>query len=286
MRWPALLLGMLFFSLTLPATAVAGGPADTLARLRDGAPLKLGYRVDAAPFSYADDLGQPAGYSIELCGAVVAGLKRELNLPGLAVDFVAVGAEDRFAAIQAGRIDLLCGATTATLSRRELVDFSIPTFIDGASVLYRAGGPKDFEALGGHKVGVRGGTTTQTALENTLAKLGIDADIIAVDDHKEGLARLEAGELQAYFADQGILLFLMMRSTAPKQLRLSQRFFTREPYALALPRGDSAFRLLVDRTLSRLYRSGRVQDIFGRAFGLAKPSSLLESLYVTSALPE
>ena len=260
--------------------------ADTLAKLREGAPLKLGYRTDAAPFSYEDDLGQPRGYSINLCGVVVASLKKQLNLPDLEVEFVAVDAENRFEAIGAGQVDLLCGATTATLSRRELVDFSIPTFIDGASVLYKSDGPKDFEALGGQKVGVRGGTTTEAALKNTLKKLGIAAEVVAVDNHQQGLTRLEAGELQAYFADQGILLFLMMGSDAPKQLRLSQRFFTREPYALALPRGDNEFRLMVDRALSRLYRSGKVKEIFGESFGLAKPSQLLEAVYVVGALPE
>ena len=200
--------------------------------------------------------------------------------------FVPVGAEDRFTAIRDGTIDLLCGATTATLSRRELVDFSLPTFIDGASVLYLKDGPADFEGLAGHKVGVRGGTTTEEALRNSLKKIGVDAQVVSVTDHKEGLRSLEAGEFSAYFADQGILLFLMLQSQSPDMLRLSGRFFTREPYALALPRGDSAFRLLVDRTLSRLYRTGKVRDYFSNAFGSAKPSKLLEALFVVSALPE
>ena len=260
--------------------------ADALARIKDSGVIKLGYREDAAPFSYRDDRGEPAGYSVGLCGAVVADLQQELNRPGLEIQFVPVGAEDRFAALQNGTIDLLCGATTATLSRRQLVDFSLPTFIDGASVLYLKDGPADFEALAGHKVGVRGGTTTEEALRNSLKKIGVDAQIVAVADHKEGLRSLEAGELSAYFADQGILLFLMLQSQSPETLRLSGRFFTREPYALALPRGDSEFRLLVDRTLSRLYRTGKVRALFSKAFGPVRPSKLLEALFVVSALPE
>ena len=260
--------------------------ADALARIKDSGVIKLGYREDAAPFSYRDDRGEPAGYSVGLCGAVVADLQQELNRPGLEIQFVPVGAEDRFAALQNGTIDLLCGATTATLSRRQLVDFSLPTFIDGASVLYLKDGPADFEGLAGHKVGVRGGTTTEEALRNSLKKIGVDAQVVSVTDHKEGLRSLEAGEFSAYFADQGILLFLMLQSQSPDMLRLSGRFFTREPYALALPRGDSAFRLLVDRTLSRLYRTGKIRDYFSNAFGSAKPSKLLEALFVVSALPE
>jgi polar amino acid transport system substrate-binding protein/glutamate/aspartate transport system substrate-binding protein len=280
MRFSALVLAAL---LSLVFTEAR---ADALARIKDSGVIKLGYREDAAPFSYRNDRGEPAGYSVGLCGAVVAALQQELNQPDLEAKFVPVGAEDRFTALQNGTIDLLCGATTATLSRRQLVDFSLPTFIDGASVLFLKDGPADFEGLAGHKVGVRGGTTTEEALRNSLKELAIDAQIVAVTDHKDGLRGLEAGELSAYFADQGILLFLMLQSQSPQMLRLSGRFFTREPYALALPRGDSELRLLVDRTLSRLYRTGKVRDHFSKAFGPVRPSKLLEALFVVSGLPE
>ncbi len=266
---------------------VAGqAEADVLARLSQGEPLRIGFREDAAPFSYRNDLGNPVGFSIELCGVVVRDLKQELGLPDLLVEFIPVGAESRFAALQDGTIDLLCGATTATLSRRELVDLSIPTFIDGASVLYRKGGPADFESLAGHKVGVRGGTTTEAALQEALAELSVAAEVVSVSDHTDGLAMLEKNELAAYFADQSILLFLLLQSGAQDELWLSGRFFTREPYALALPRGDDDFRLFVDRSLSRLYRSGAMGKVFTKSFGLAKPSQLVESLYLISALPE
>ena len=260
--------------------------ADVLARLSQGEPLKIGFREDAAPFSYRNELGQPVGFTVELCGVIVGDLKQELDLPDLLVEFIPVGAEDRFPALQDGAIDLLCGATTATLSRREMVDFSIPTFIDGASVLYRKDGPADFEGLAGRKVGVRGGTTTEAALQATLTELSVAAEVVSVSDHTDGLAMLEENELAAYFADQSILLFLLLKSGAKDQLWLSGRFFTREPYALALPRGDDDFRLFVDRSLSRLYRRGAVGGLFTKSFGLAKPSQLVEALYLISPLPE
>lgn len=261
--------------------------AQTLDRLRDTGALTIGYREDAAPYSYKDAVGEPAGYSVELCRAVAAGIKQELGLAEVAVNYVAVTAEDRFKAVEEGRIDLLCGATTATLSRRALVDFSLPTFVDGASVLYRSDGPATFEALAGEKVGVHGATTTEQALRNTLQRLSLDAEVVTVDSHEEGLRRLEAGEIAAYFADRAILIFLAARSQNPEQLALSDRYFTNEPYALALRRGDSDFRLAIDRALSRLYRSGAIDQIFTSAFGTqAKPSDLLKALFVISALPE
>jgi ABC-type amino acid transport substrate-binding protein len=195
-----------------------------------------------------------------------------------------VSTEDRFQAVQDGRIDILCGATTQTLSRRRLVDFSLFTFIDGAGVMLHRDGPEDFEGLAGKKVGVRGATTTEQALRNTLAKLSLDAEVVTVGSHDDGLAKLEASEIQAYFADRAILLYLLLKSGA-EDLWVSERQFTFEPYALALTRGDDDFRLLVDTTLSSLYRSGAIDQIFGTAFGpKAKQSDILRALYVINGL--
>lgn len=275
------------FLLSLIAVWSSPALAGVLDRAKETGSLTIGYREDAPPYSYKNAIGEPAGYTVELCRAVAASIKEDLGLEALTVDYVAVSAEDRFANLVTGDIDLLCGATTATLKRRGLVDFSIPTFLDGASVLYRADGPKRMQELAGHKVGVRVGTTTEDALNNSLAALGIAATTVEVASHADGLARLEAGKISAYFADRGILRFLLLKSKDASALLLSNRYFTHEPYALALPLGDGAFRLAVDRALSRIYRSGQVQEIFRASFGPdAQPSDLVRALYLISAMPE
>ena len=277
-----------WFSLVLVVIISSSWPAaaGTLERVRDAGEFKIGHREDAAPFSYKNALGEAAGYSVDLCRYVAVQLKEQLALDDMKVTYVPVTAENRFDAIQEGRIDILCGPTSVTLSRREIVDFSIFTFLDGASVLYLAEGPENFEQLNGEKVGVRRGTTTEEALRTTLRKLSLDAEVVDVADHADGLSKLEAGEIAAYFADQAILLFLAASSATPEKLRLSDRHFTNELYALALQRGDSEFRLLVDRTLVRLYWSGAIGQIFRNAFGeRATPSDPLKLLYAIHRLP-
>jgi ABC-type amino acid transport substrate-binding protein len=270
-------------ALVLPMSAAA----QTLERIRDSGVLKIGYREDAAPYSYKNAIGQPAGYTVALCQAVATDIADEVGLAELAVEYVPVGTSDRFSALQQGRIDLLCGATTATLARRELIDFSVPTFIDGAGVLLPADGPDSFAGLAGQNVGVRAATTTEEALRNTLRRQGMEATVVPVDSHEDGLARLEAGEIAAYFADQAILIFLISGSQAPNDLKVGEGQFTLEPYALGMQRGDDDFRLAVDASLSRLYRSGEVDRIFRNSFGAnATQSEILRALYLISALPE
>jgi ABC-type amino acid transport substrate-binding protein len=67
-------------------------------------------------------------------------------------------------------------------------------------------------------------------------------------------------------------------------LAISRRAFTHEPYALALPRGDEGFRLIVDRALSHLYRTGAILNLFERHFG--RPDASVKLFYLVSALPE
>jgi ABC-type amino acid transport substrate-binding protein len=261
--------------------------AGTLDRIGQEKSIRIAYREDAPPFSYKDKIGEPAGFMVDLCRAVAKHLADQRSLPSLNVVYVPVTASDRFEAISQQKADLLCEPTSETLSRREQVDFSIPTFLDGASLMVRADGPKNLRDLAGKKVGVLAGTTTEEALRNTLKEAGIAGDVVAAKTHDEGLAMLDDGKISAYFGDRSILLFLIKQSQAPDKLRLADDYLSVEPYALALPRGDSDFRLAVDRALSHVYRSGEIVSIFQRTFGgKAEPSQILRTLYVISSLPD
>ena len=263
-----------------------GAEAATLDKIRDSGTLKLGVREDAAPFSSIGQNGKPAGYTVSLCEAVADVIREGPGLGDLAIEFVTVSAQDRFDALAEGRIDLLCGATTITLKRREAVDFSLKTFVTGASVLYRAGGPASFSELSGQKVGVRAGTTTDDGLKRALGEAGIEAEVVPVASHQAGREALERGDIAAYFADRAILVMLALQSENPEILVISKRFFSFEPYALALRHGDSAFRLTVDRALASIYRSPGIRQIYQAHFGKARMSDLLRAMYTLENLPD
>ena len=261
--------------------------AGVLDRFAQEKVIRIAYREDAPPFSYKDKIGEPAGFMVDLCRTVAKKLAEERNLAALNVVYVPVTAADRFDAIAQQKADLLCEPTSVTLSRRQLVDFSIPTFLDGASLMVRTDGPKKLDELAGQKVGVVAGTTTEESLRNSLKDAGIGAEVVAAKTHGEGLAMLDDGKISAYFADRSILLFLVKDSKAPDKLRVADDYLSVEPYALALPRGDSDFRLAVDRALSHIYRAGEIAGIFERTFGgKAKPSQILQTLYLISGLPD
>jgi ABC-type amino acid transport substrate-binding protein len=267
--------------------ALGSADAGALDKVRQDNALRIAYRDDAPPFSFADEAGLPVGFVVDLCRSVAKHIGDELNINDLNISYVLVTAENRFDAIETGKADILCEPTSETLARREHVDFSIPTFVDGASLLVGADGPTNFGALSGKKIGVLAGTTTEESLRNTLASAGLVADITPAKTHQEGLAMLDKGEIVAYFADRAILSYLASKSSDASKLRLADNYFSLEPYALALPHGDEDFRLAVDRALSHIYRSGEIAIIFAHTFGnQMQPSDVLKTLYSVSALPD
>jgi ABC-type amino acid transport substrate-binding protein len=137
-------------------------------------------------------------------------------------------------------VDLLCEPTSATLSRRELVDFSITTLVDGASLVIATDGPENLQVLAGRTIGVLVGTTTEQSLNHSLSNAGITAEVTPAKTHAEGLGMLENEKISAYFADRSILIFLVKDSKASEKLRLADAYPTVELYALALQKGTRA----------------------------------------------
>jgi ABC-type amino acid transport substrate-binding protein len=265
--------------------SISQAPAATLERVRDSGTFTIAYRADAQPYSYRNESGQPAGYVVDLCREVAAAVRQAVGV-NVKTAFVIAPADRRFETIRSGDADILCDPSTVTLARREIVDFSLPTFIDGAGVMSRDSKPVDkFEDLSGRRVGVLVGTTTERVLRNGLAELKINAEVLTVHDHREGIDLLAADRIDAYFGDRAILAAFLQQEKLPG-FRVAKRYFSFETYALALPRDDSAFRLLVDRTLARLYRTGKIRSLLSKTFGPLPADELLEALILMNSLPD
>src|SRR6201993_2314993 len=183
-------------ALAMLMTGVFAGTASAgvLDRSSQEKAVRIAYREDAPPFSYKDKTGEPVGFMVDLCREVAKKLADQLKLASLNVVYVPVTAADRFEAIRQQKADLLCEPTSATLSRVEIVVFSIPTFVDGPSRMIRADGPHELKAMAGKKIGVLGGTTTEESLRSSLKAAGIASDIVPAKTHAEGVSMLDGGK--------------------------------------------------------------------------------------------
>ena len=274
----------------LIALAAFAGPvsaAGTLDKIRQSGKIALGYRAEAQPFSYRDDQGNPAGYSVALCQAIADGLKTDLGLANLSIEWVPVTIDDRFSAVQQGKVDLLCSAETETLSQRKEVSFSLPVYPSGIGALLAADTPPELQEIlergSPPTKPIWRGSPARTLLEaqtfsvvaNTRAvdwlreradAFDIDAKIVPVDSYDAGVQRLIDGTSDVLFGE-ATLLAAAKRSPGARDLTLLDRRFTNEPIALVLARGDEDFRLAVDQKLSQLMRSDSFRSLYSRWFG-------------------
>ena len=268
--------------------AGAAEPGGTLNKIKDSGTIVIGHRADSRPFSFVDG-GSPAGYSIDLCNRVVQEVKQTLGLADLKIEYVGLDAAERIPAVTGGQVDIECGNSTMTLSRMKDVDFSNMIFITGASLLVGAdSGISGVGDLGGKTVGVTAGTTTETALAAKLKQALVEAKVVTVKDHGEGMAKLERGEIDAYAGDQIVLIGLGRNAADPNKLALVPELFTYEPYGLMVRRNDADFRLAVNRALTQLYRTGEIGQIYNKWFGDwgGRPSRLLLAMFALNSLPE
>ncbi|MBL8394836.1 MAG: amino acid ABC transporter substrate-binding protein [Candidatus Accumulibacter sp.] len=271
------------FLIAIPAAAAE----SVLATVKKTGTLKLGYRENSIPFSFVGDDKQPRGYSVDLCRIVAEDIGKQLSLPKLDVRWVPVTAQNRFAALKSGEIDLECGNTTQTLSRRADFDFSLMTYIDGASLLFREGeAPSSVDAIKGLRVAVVAGTTTEKTLDELIKAGKLDVQAIRLPDHDAALAALKDKSANAYAADRTVLISTALVRGQGQGFTLADLQFSYEPYGLAMRR-DADFRLAVDRTLARLYRTGEISPILKRWFEpLGKPGDALQVMFLINGLPQ
>jgi len=281
-------LTLLLAALFLAAPALGADLDGTLKKIKSTNTITLGYREDARPFAFVGDDGKPAGYSVDLCTRIAASVAKELALPNLQVKWVKVTPANRIQSVVNGTVDLECGSTTASLSRQEQVDFSLMTFLDGGSLLVTdASGIRGISTLGGKRVAVVPGTTTEKALADALRKQAVSATVVPVKNHAEGVAALDSRAIDAYASDRVILIGMGRTSKNPEKLALIDEFFSYEPHGFMLKRGDAGFRLSVNRALAAMYRTGEVAPIFEKAFGsMTTAAPIIVNMYLINGLPE
>jgi ABC-type amino acid transport substrate-binding protein len=272
-------LVLLFLLFSQPALA-----ADTLGKIRESGVITITHPADSPPFSYLQG-DEPTGYSINLCRQVVDNIAVQLGMPQIRINWRTASTPETLQAVAAGNADLGCGTTSITLSRQEQVDFSNEIFVDTGAVLVKAGaGIADLYGLDGKRIAVIRGTTTLKRLSTTLGQKGARAILVPVSSTDEGMRALDSGQADAYAADRTVLLERANAHDGRTRYSVLPEVFSVDPYALVLPRGDSDFRLAVNRGLSDVYRNARLEEVYGRWFGPgSEPSQTLRTVYLLNA---
>ena len=256
-----IILLIVLFGSPLSAQELTG----TLGQIKKTGKIRIGYRESHPPMSFLDDNRKPAGYSIDLCESIADRVEKTLGTD-VKVEYVPVTAEGRFKALTDNKIDILCGVTTKTLSRSELVDFTQLTFVTGASLMTLRENPVRESGFAGKKIGVLKATTTEVALKDLLKETSTDAQVVLFNSAEEGIDALIKKRIDAYSADQIVLIGLVIKEKNPN-LVVDTNVFSFEPFALAVRRNDADFRLVADRVISELCRTEKILNLYDKWIG-------------------
>jgi len=273
----------------IAGSAVADSP--TLARIAETGEFRIGYVPDAPPLSFAEDGGEVVGYSIDLCRHIASAIRFELGLEKLDVTFTPlVSIEDRISAIENGDVDIECGSTTVTLSRRERVDFTLMTFITGSAVLSRKDNPiATIDDIDKKRISVASGTTTEDVLRRLVEVNDFRVKLTPVDGREQGMELLNKGKVDGFASDRAVLIGQVFRNAnVANDYTLTKSALSFEPYAFMVKRGDGEFRLTADRALASLFRTARIRRIYQNWFGrYGEPlSPIVEAMYQFQAVGE
>jgi ABC-type amino acid transport substrate-binding protein len=281
-------LGIIFLIALFASPLAAQELTGTLQQIKKSGQIRIGYRVSEPPMSFLDKDGNPTGYSIDICKGIVTEVENKIGTD-VKVEYVPVTADGRFKALADNKIDILCGSTTKTLSRSELVDFTQLTFVTGASLMtLKDNKALDSAGFDGTKIGVVKATTTAVALEKLIRETSTNAEVILFNSAKESIEALRKKKIDAFSSDQIVLIGLVLKEPDPMNFVIKSEVFSFEPFALAVRRNDADFRLVADRVISELYRSKKILEIYNKWIGqfTRKRLPIFDAMIKLNATPQ
>lgn len=264
-------IGLIFAGLVFALGAHAQD-SPTLRKIREAGVITLGYRDGSVPFSYLDSAHRPVGYSIDICQRVVDAVREHLGQPDLERRFVLVNSATRVPMVANRAVDLECGVTTHTVERQRHVAFSVTTYVAASRLVSRRFDPvRRLQDLRGRVVTSTVGTTSLAHLQRLSTEQGLAMSIVAARDDPDAFRWVENGRADAFAMDDVLLRGMIALARNPADFVVSEDALSVEPYAIMLPKGDPAFKELVDRAIVAMFRRGEVDALYRRWFESAIP---------------
>jgi polar amino acid transport system substrate-binding protein len=248
-------------ALTLAAPALA---ETTLEKINRTGVLTIGTRTGSPPFAYINKNNEWVGFTIDLVDqAVKPALDKKLG-KSIKVEKKESTPPTRIPLLSSNSVDLIAGTMTDTPERRQSVDFSITFFLTGAQFLVKKGSPiKSIDDIGGKRIAAQQGSTNAKIIREKVPT----AQLREFPDQPSAFQALLQGQVDAYTND-GIQLYgLKAKSPNPEQWEVVGDFYSREPYGMAMRKGEEDFKQVVDSGLKQALESGKYFELYEKWFG-------------------
>jgi general L-amino acid transport system substrate-binding protein len=220
------------------ASAVPALAGKTLDAVKQRGAVKCGVTNGVAGFSAPDTQGNWSGLDVDTCRAIAAAVLGDAKK----VDFVPLNSQQRFAALQAGEVDILARNTTWNLTRDASLGLNFTTinYYDGQGFLV----PKKIKVtsarqLKGATICTQSGTTNEKNVADWSKAQGIPVKTVVFESFEASFKAFFAGRCQAFTTDSSALAGLRNKEAPnPDDYLILPELISKEPLAPAVKRGD------------------------------------------------
>jgi len=254
----------LVLSLILFAGSHSVQAETTLEKIDKSGTLTIGTRTGSPPFAYVNKNNEWVGFSIDLVEkTILPALNKKLNKQ-IKLEKKESAPATRIPLLTSNAVDLIAETMTDTQSRRGSIDFSLTFFATGAQFLVKKGSPiKGIQTIAGKRVAAQQGSTNARIIRERVPS----AKLLEFPDQPAAFQALAQGQVQAYTNDGIQLAGLRAKAPKPDEWTVVGEFFSYEPYGMALRKGDSDFRQIVNVGLMDAIESGKYFEIYDKWFG-------------------
>ncbi len=236
----------------------AEGSAGTLQDVKRRGKLIAGVKTEYPPLAFLDSKGVHKGFNIDIAKS----LAKELFGNEGAVEFVSVTPESQIALLTSGKVDLIV-AMGVTEDRKREVDFSIPYFISGQSILVRGSSKiTKYQDLAGRQVATLQGSKGDEAI----GELVPTARRVRFEHPSEAVKAVTKHHVEAFVGDY-ISLYNIVRKNRGLRIAALEPF-SPAPYSVGIREGDKEWLDFVNSTIEKMKKTGEYEKLLDKWFGV------------------
>lgn len=198
----------------------------TLRDIQRRGTLVVAVKDNLRPLGFRDDAGNLQGLEIDLAKRLAQDL---VGREG-AIDLQPVSNNDRLNIVISGKVDLAIAQVTVTNSRSRLVEFSVPYYADGTSLVSKTLG--NINEINNQRIAVLNGASTLGEIKYRFPQ----ASVVIINSYQAAKEMLDRGEAIAFAGDTSVLTGWVQ--TYPEYRLFSRLELYSNSLAIVMPKGS------------------------------------------------
>lgn len=219
--------------------------------------IKVGLEPTLEPFEYYDkQTNELTGFDVELIKAI-------FQNQGYNISFESMTFDTLIPSLITQEIDVAISTITITNDRRKRVDFSVPYYYSGLSVLINHKDKekiKDSTDLENQTICAQIGTTGSYYAQEIK-----NSTVIEDVNYLDSINNLQTGRCIAAINDKPVNDYYLAQ-TGNNNLIVLPNTLTSESYAIAVVKGNEKILDVINKGISDLKQSGQYQQIYDKYF--------------------